>query len=296
MLPISEMRGDGKAPSWQQIREMAVVAEDVGFDSVLLADHLLYRNSPPVSLPEGVTQGVWECWTLLTALAESTKRVELCPLVICVSFRNPALTAKMADTLDEISNGRLVLGLGAGWHQPEYDAFGYPFDHLASRFEEALHIICTLLREGKIDYKGKYHEARECELRPRGPSPKGPPILIGAKKPRMMRLIAKYADQYNTVWHIKPDAVDEHFTNLNNACAEVGRDPKTILKTAGTFVYLGKPSPQDSERRALVGSPNQIADQLRGFQAHGVEHMTVILDPNTAAGVEKFGKVIEALR
>ncbi len=300
MLPVSE-GGPPEQPvpvRWSQIRTMAKLAEDVGFDTVLLADHLLYRNAPPVSLPEGVTRGCWEAWTLLSALAEVTSRVELCPLVLCTSFRNPALLAKMADTLDEVSDGRLILGLGAGWHKPEYDAFGYPFDHLASRFEEALTIIATLLREGRIDFQGKYYQARDCELRPRGPSPRGPRLLIGAKQPRMMRLIARYADMYNTVWHVQPEAVDPHYANLRAACAEVGRNPDEIVRTAGTFVALAGPDGNMTGLRehALKGSPGQIADQLRAFAAHGVQHMTCILDPNTPEGVERFGRVIKALR
>ena len=145
-------------------------------NSLWVADHLLGEFGEPGDPP----QGMWEAWSVLSALAVATTRVELGPLVACTSFRNPTLLAKMADTLDEISGGRLVLGLGAGYHEREYRAFGYPFDHLIGRFEEALQIIHTLLRVGTIDFHGKYHDARACELRPRASRRNGPPILVGA--------------------------------------------------------------------------------------------------------------------
>ena len=177
------------------------VAEDVGFDSVWVTDHLLFR------FPPRDDQGLWECWSLLSALGAVTNRVEIGPLVSCTSYRNPALLAKIADTVDEISDGRLILGLGAGWHEPEYKSFGYPFDHRISRFEEALTIIHGLLRNGAIDFDGKYYQARDCELRPRGPRKNGPPILIGSTGERMLGLVAKYADHWNAWGRNNPDEI-----------------------------------------------------------------------------------------
>jgi alkanesulfonate monooxygenase SsuD/methylene tetrahydromethanopterin reductase-like flavin-dependent oxidoreductase (luciferase family) len=126
---------------------------------------------------------VWEGWTMLSALAAATERVELGTLVTCSQFRNPALLAKMAVTVDEISGGRLTFGIGAGWNEPEFRAFGVPLDHRVGRFEEALQIIVPLLRDGHVDFEGQFYSARECELNPRGPRPSGPPILIGAMVP-----------------------------------------------------------------------------------------------------------------
>src|SRR5215470_16017145 len=164
---------------YETIRAIAQQAEEDGFDSIWLADHLFYRN------PDEPTRGIWECWTILAALAEATKRVEIGPLVLCNSFRNPSILAKMAATADEVSNGRLILGVGAGWNEPEYQAFGLPFDHRVSRFEEALQILRPLLRDGHVDFTGRYYEARDCEDVPRGPRPQGPPLLVGGEGPRL---------------------------------------------------------------------------------------------------------------
>jgi alkanesulfonate monooxygenase SsuD/methylene tetrahydromethanopterin reductase-like flavin-dependent oxidoreductase (luciferase family) len=187
---------------WTALREVAELGEAVGFDTLMAPDHLLFRRSPPgnvpaVDMPEGKSRGIWEAWSVLSSVAAITRGVQLGPLVACTGFRNPALLAKMAETLDEISGGRLLLGLGAGWHQPEFEAFGYPFDHRVGRFEEALRIIVPLLREGQVDFEGQYYRARDCEIRPRGPRPSGVPIFIGAQGPRMMRLCARYADHFD---------------------------------------------------------------------------------------------------
>src|SRR5919199_2308531 len=169
----------GKSPrAYAQIRDMARRIEAAGLDSVWVHDHLLYR------WPGRPTDGIWECWTLVSALAEATQRVELGTLVLCSPFRNPALVAKMACTLDEVSGGRFTLGLGAGWHRPEFDAFGVPFDHRGSRLDEALRIIAPLLRSGRVDFEGAYYRARDCEIVPRGPRPNGPPLMLAGSGPR----------------------------------------------------------------------------------------------------------------
>src|SRR5437588_8519262 len=182
---------------------MTQVAEQVGLDSLWVSDHLIYR------FPGQDESAPWEAFTMLSALAAVTTRIALGRLVVCTSFRPPAMLAKMADAFDEISGGRFILGLGAGWHQPEYEAFGYPFDHLAGRFEEALQVIVPLLREGHVDFQGQYYQVRNCLLRPRGPSQSGPPILIGAKRPRMLQVVAQYANAWNTAWHADSTKVKE---------------------------------------------------------------------------------------
>src|SRR2546423_868202 len=167
ILPFFEYMMDGKTPRWSDLVAMAQCADETGFDSIWLGDHLITHSEQPIAWAAGAKIiGPWEYWSILSALAAVTHHVELGPLVACTSFREPALLAKMADTVDEISGGRLILGLGAGWNEVEFQAFGYPFDHRASRFEEALTIIHGLLREGHVDFAGQYYQARNCELRP----------------------------------------------------------------------------------------------------------------------------------
>lgn len=277
---------EGRTPTFRNLQTIAQGAERVGLDSVWLADHLIYR------FPGEDEFAPWEVWTMLSALAAVTSRVELGTLVACTSFRPPALLAKMADTLDEVSAGRFILGLGAGWHQPEYAAFGYPFDHLASRFDEALQIIVPLLREGHVDFQGEYYQVHNCVLRPRGPSQAGPRILIGAHRPRMLRLTAHYADAWNTAWHVDSAPVKQRYEQFQQACAEEGRDPTSIELTVGTLVRLS--SQQDNaEGKAITGSDEEIARQLRTFADVGTSHLIVNLDPLTATSLEQFGHIVE---
>ena len=288
----------GRVVGWSELREMSVMAEAVGFDTIWVADHLIFRNAGNVVMEPGTSRGPLEAWTLLSAIAAVTSKVTLGPFVACNSFREPALFAKMADTLDEVSDGRLLLGIGAGWHEPEYSAFGFPYDHLASRFEEALQIIVPLLKGETVTFQGKYYSVTDAELRPRGPRPGGPPIWIGAKQPRMLRLLAKYADAYNTVWHPTPVPAIEAFARVDAACAEVGRDPSEILRTSGTHVLVPDAGDApDAAPTALTGSVDQLAEQIWAFHTEaGVSHMTFILDPWTVRGIEQFGKVIERIQ
>ena len=197
-----------------------------GFDSIWLADHLLYRK------PGEPTRGIWECWTMLAALAEATQRVEIGTLVLCNSFRNPASLAKMATTADEVSGGRLSLGVGAGWTEPEYAAFGVPFDHRVDRFEEALQILGPLLQEGPVDFAGQYYHARNCDDVPRGPRQAGPPLLVGSEGPRMLKLTAQYADLWNTGYMGQPETMVPRLAKIEAACRAIGRDPATLGITA----------------------------------------------------------------
>jgi probable F420-dependent oxidoreductase len=292
LLPgLDEHGHDGMTPRFKTIQRMAQEAEEAGLETFWLADHFFYEapNEPRV--------GQWEAFTFLSALAAATKRIKLGPMVAATSFRNPALVAKMADSLDEISEGRFILGLGAGWHQPEYDAFGYPFDHRAARFEEALQIITPLLREGRVDFQGQYYSARDCTLSPRGPSPQGPRLLIGARQPRMLRLVARYADAWNTAWHAKPEVVAERWAALRAICAEVGRDPETLELTAGVLlrvVLLGETPPEPSERH-ITGSPEEVAKALRGFATVGARHLVVVMEPERADNARRLGLVKELL-
>ncbi len=295
VLPVVEYNMAGATPRWADIAAIARRAEEVGFDSLWVPDHLLYRFAG-----QQRTQGWWECWSLLAALAAITERVALAPLVTATSFRNPALLAKMADTVDEISGGRLILALGAGYHEPEYQAFGFPFDHRVGRFEEALTIIHGLLREGQVDFEGKYYQARECELRPRGPRAEGPPILIGSTSPRMLRLVARYADAWNTwlVWKRSyADAIPPLRAVVDAACVEAGRDPATLARTVALRVDLpSRPGRSASGAEPISGSLEEIAAALRAFEGEGISHLQVTLVPFTLAAVDEFAPVLEMLR
>jgi probable F420-dependent oxidoreductase len=281
---------EGRTPTYRDLRAMAQVAEQVGLDSLWLADHLLYR------FPGQDERAHWEALTMLSALAAVTTRITLGTLVVCTSFRPPALLAKMADALDDVSGGRFILGLGAGWHRPEYEAFGYPFDHLASRFDEALHIIVPLLREGHVDFQGHYYQVHNCVLRPRGPSATGPRILIGAHRPRMLQLVAQYADAWNTAWHTDTAIVKERHEPLAQACAALGRDPATLEITVGTEIRLNPREDDGSPERAISGSSEEIARRLQDFARAGVSHLIVALDSVIPANIEQLGHIAELVR
>jgi alkanesulfonate monooxygenase SsuD/methylene tetrahydromethanopterin reductase-like flavin-dependent oxidoreductase (luciferase family) len=290
--------GAGRVVPWTELKEIALAAEEVGVDTLFAPDHLIFRRHGSFDIPEGESRGCWEAWTLLSALAGITRRVTLGPFVACTSFREPALLAKMADTLDEVSGGRLLLGLGAGYHEPEYTAFGYPFDHLASRFEEALQIILPLLKGETVTFHGTYYQVTDCVLRPHGPRPGGPPIWIGARQPRMMRLVARYADAYNTMSHVGPETVAQQLGVLDEACEEIGRDPSAIFKTIGSFVAFpdSEDCPGGIHANSIVGTPDEVADRFQAFYEAGVEHITLFASPWGLRAVEQLGKTIELLR
>src|SRR6266851_7487539 len=192
---------------WTDIRSMAELADGVeAIDAVLVNDHLLIQNAPGIVEGEA-SVGAWDCWTMLAALAATTGRVQIASFVACALYRNPALIAKMADTLDEVSAGRFILAIGAGWIESEFRAYGFPFDHRASRFEEALQILVPLLREGRVDFQGTHYQARQCELRPRGPTPGGPSLWIAGDGPRLCSLAARYANGYTIFWQRTSEAI-----------------------------------------------------------------------------------------
>ena len=277
---------------YDTIRAVAQQAEKDGFDSIWLPDHLLYRN------PGEPTRGIWECWTMLAALAEATHRVEIGTLVTCNTFRNPAILAKMATAVDEISHGRLILGIGAGWNEPEYQAFGLPFDHRADRFEEALQIIKPLLREGRVDFAGRYYQARNCENVPLGPRAEGPPLMVGSEGPRMLKLTAKYADLWNTGYMGKPETMTDRFAKIKAACQDVGRDPATLGVTA--LIGLWFPELQAKKPRffdnPLTGTVNELAAAMRGYADLGVQHIMFQCEPYTPEAVKQLTEALQLYR
>jgi alkanesulfonate monooxygenase SsuD/methylene tetrahydromethanopterin reductase-like flavin-dependent oxidoreductase (luciferase family) len=283
---------------WPELRAMARTAEAVGLDSVWVGDHLLYRY------PDGSTRGPWEAWTMLAGLAEATERIALGPLVAATAFHAPAMLAKQAATVDEISGGRLILGLGAGWNETEFRAFGFPFDHRISRFEEAFTIIRTLLSEGAIDFDGRYFQARDCELLPRPARPGGPPLLIGSIGPRMLEITLPHVAAWN-VWYVDtgnaPEGVGRLRELVDAACRSVGRDPATVERTVAVLVRLAGGSgrisgdPSLAEIPPLTGPAAQIAAGLRAYAAQGIGHVQLVLDPIDEASIAALAPVLEAL-
>ena len=270
VLRIGEPLELGRPASYRELRRQARQVEAAGFDSLWVHDHLLFR------FPGRPQFGVHECWSILGGLAEATERVELGTLVVCALWRNPALLAKMAVTMDEVSGGRFTLGLGAGGHEPEFSAFGYRFDHLASRFEESLRIIVPLLRDGHVDFRGRYYSAPDCALLPRGPRPGGPPVLVAGRGPRLLRLAARFADQWNAAWFGRVEPLAERRSAMDAACRDAGRDPESLTLTVGVNLACGAPAgiPLDPDR-TLSGGPEEVAAALADFAAAGVPHVIV---------------------
>ena len=304
LMPIDGGQ-QGAIPSYREIRDLAIAAEQSGFDSIWVNDHLFYR------FPDQPTKGIWEAWTILAGLAEATSRVELGTIVLCLPFRNPGLLAKMADTLDEMSGGRVILGIGAGWHQPEFDAFGLPFDHLGSRFEDGVRIISSLLRTGRATVDGTYYSAVDAELLPSGPrTGKGAgqsiPIMIAGTKPRISRITAEYADIWNAAWLGRPTLLAERRRELDRALADLGKDASAVETTVGVsvrfpdlereFYRAATPDGELDPDRVLTGSPAEMADVFREYERLGVGHLQLMHLPPTMAGLERLAEAVRIYR
>jgi probable F420-dependent oxidoreductase len=303
LVPTYEGMLGGRTPRWTDVLAVARRAEAAGFDSLWVVDHF----SVPVDqyVPGADPMGAWDSWSLLAALAASTTRIELGTLVTCTAFRNPALLARIADTVDEVSGGRVILGLGAGSVPEEFAQFGYEVDHRVDRFEEAVTIIRSLFRDGRVDFQGRHHRMQGAELRPRGPRPGGPPILIGSRSPRMDRLAARHADIWNAAWPNRADALAPRIAAIDAACEEVGRDPSTLERTVGLLVDLPGLGPTRewswvegfrAPSHPLTGSIEEIASELRACADLGVTQAQVWLDPAGVEGVDAFAPVLALLR
>lgn len=283
---------------WAELREMARLAERIGLDSVWIGDHLLYTapGQPPRS--------PWEAWSTLAALAEATERIEFGPLVAATGFHSPAMLAKKAATIDEISNGRFILGLGAGWNKPDYTAFGFPYDKRASRFEEAFTVIRTLLREGSIDFDGEYYQIRDCTLTPRGPRPSGPPLWIGSFGDRVLRATMPYADGWNA-WYADYGNNREELAKLlvkvESICEEVGRDFGTLELSVAPYVQMPGGTGRSSGDPAMAaippipGDPETLAAELRALAGMGIEHVQLVLDPITMDSIAELEPMLAVL-
>jgi len=286
MIPMSEGDGGGHIPPWADILAFARHAEDIGLDSVWVCDHFHYVP------PEGPPEGVHEAWTILAALAATTSRVELGQLVMCLSFRNPALLAKMAATADAVSGGRITLGVGAGWHDPEYEAFGYPTDHRVDRFEEGLRIIGPLLRGETVSLEGRYHRVSEGALVPR--PDRTIPLLVAAKGPRMLALTARHADAWNTAWFGTPDArFRQRLADMEAALEAEGRDPASLRRTVGMEIVDTEQSGHSGEAGStFVGSVEELARAFDEYRGLGVDDVIVLPLPMTERSLDRVAEAV----
>lgn len=294
VLPMFEEPQSGNKPSWATINTMAQRAEVIGFDTVWVTDELLWRD------PDWpAARGWWEGVSMLGAVAASTSTIGVGTWVLSALHRNPGLTVKVAVTIDEISGGRFVFGLGAGHAGDQGTTFGYPEDNTVSRYEEALEIIVPALRGEIASREGRYHRARELEIRPRGSRGTGIPLMLGAHGPRTMRLAARHADIWSAfaTESSLPDWFTPMLGRLDEACADVGRDPDTLERSIGVFV---EPTDEHSAEATgfgvpITGSPSEIAETIARFEEIGATRVEVVLWPGSENSLDAIQPAIELL-
>jgi probable F420-dependent oxidoreductase len=278
---------------WPEYAAMARAAEEVGFDSIWVGDHMLYRGD------DRGERGPWDAWALLAGLAAATSRVQLGPLVACTGFHPPGVMARMAAAVDEISHGRFVLGLGSGWNEPEFRAFGIPYDHRVSRFEEAFTIIRTLVAGERATLAGRWWQADDAILLP--PPARRMPIVIGSNGPRMLGIALPHVDGWNTWWDGYGNTVDgfaELNARIDDAARDAGRDPSEIDRSACVLVEVGAGSgerrPVDGIR-PVAGDAGALAPHLRGLAEAGADEAILVVDPITEASVRALAPALAAL-
>jgi probable F420-dependent oxidoreductase len=278
---------------WAGLAAIARAAEEVGFDSLWLGDHLLYRDDGRAE------RGPWDVWTMLAGLAAVTDRVTIGPLVACTAFHPPGLLARMAAAVDEVSGGRLVVGLGAGWNETEFRAFGIPFDHRVARFTEAFEIVRRLLGGERVTYRGTFHQVEDAVLRPT-PARRAP-LMVGSNGPRMLAVTLPHVDWWNT-WYASygntPAGFRELSRHVDEAAARAGREPAEIRRSACVFVLLGGGAPErpvDEDAAPVAGPPERIAAHLLELAEAGADEAVLVVSPITEASVRRLGEVVALL-
>lgn len=284
----------GENPRWTDVLETARSAEQAGFASAWVIGHHYLRFEP------GDPWSLWDPWSTLAALAATTERIMLGPLVSCTAHYNPGLLARTAATVDEISGGRLVLGVGGGYFGAEFEAFGIPSDHRVDRFEEALQIITALLRRGRVSFKGRHYRANNLELDLPRVRTNGPPVLIGASQPRMLSLTARYGDQWNAWLPFSNDPLGDArrlCRKLDRACEEEDRDPSLLERTASLAVgVLGETVHYGPHEMVNLGSSTEeLVDKLLALQEEGIGHVQLCMAPATPRGIEALAPVVETV-
>jgi alkanesulfonate monooxygenase SsuD/methylene tetrahydromethanopterin reductase-like flavin-dependent oxidoreductase (luciferase family) len=294
-------RADRTYATWPEIRALALEAEAMGVDTLWAPDHL-QRD-----LASGERIGFWECWTIVTALAEATSTIGIGPHVACTGFRNPALLAKMAATLDEVSGGRLVLGLGSG--VPDRDAswraYGFDARRPIARYAEAVEVVTRMLREPTVTHGGSFFTTDDAQILPPGPRPGGPPVWVAGLGDRTSRVAAAYGDAINVNLALTGPADMARVAEIaGRACGAVGRDPASLALTgwARLVIDAGVALPRDG---CLAGTPAEVAAAVRGFADVGLWHLTLYAgapdDPSrmpalTPASLAGIGPFIDAIR
>jgi alkanesulfonate monooxygenase SsuD/methylene tetrahydromethanopterin reductase-like flavin-dependent oxidoreductase (luciferase family) len=284
----------GKPRPWQAIRSEALLAEELGFDTVWIPDELYWQ---PDDWPG--PRGWWECVAMSAAVAASTSRIGVGTWVLSNLHRNPALSAKIAETLDEISGGRFLFGLGSGHAGKQGEAFGYPLDRTVGRFAEGVEIIVSLLHEGRADFDGEFYRVKDLEQRPRGPRPGTIPLMIGAGGPKMLRLAVQHADIWS--WYATesslPEAFEPLLRDVDTACEEIGRDPSTLGRSIGVFIESTDDHSAEEAGMGvpIAGSVEEMAETIRAFAAIGVTRLELLPWPAGRAAVEALAPVLEAL-
>jgi alkanesulfonate monooxygenase SsuD/methylene tetrahydromethanopterin reductase-like flavin-dependent oxidoreductase (luciferase family) len=298
-------RADRTYSTWPELRSLALEAESMGVDTLWVPDHL-QRD-----LASGERIGFWECWTIVTALAEATSTVGIGPHVACTGFRNPALLAKMAATLDEVSGGRLVLGLGSG--VPDRDtswrAYGFDAARPVARYAEAVEVIARMLREPAVTFEGAFFRTDDAQIIPRGSGDRttaGPPVWVAGLGDRTSRVAAAFGDAINVNLPLcGPADMDRVVDIAARACDAVGRDPATLELTGWARLVLEEDGSALVRDGCLAGSPAEVAATVRGFVESGLRHVTFYVgapdDPSrlpalTPAMLARFAPVLEAVR
>jgi probable F420-dependent oxidoreductase len=278
---------------WPELASMARAAEEVGFESIWLGDHLLYRDD---GRPE---RGPWDAWTTLAALAASTERVRLGPMVACGAFHPPGIIARMAASIDEVSQGRFVLGIGAGWNETEFRAFGIPFGERASRFEETFGIVRRLLAGERVTFEGRFGHIEDAVLLPQ--PARRVPIMIGSNGDRVLRTTLQHADAWNT-WYTGYGNTPEGFATLNDRitrlAGEVGRPEGEVARSACALVVLDRDAgerPIDEGLVPLEGSTERIAEGLRALAQSGADEVILVLSPITERSIRSMGEALALL-